>query len=339
MTLPSRGGIGFDGTGYSIKRQIFDDYLLRRSLQEGTQLVTGRVSFVGERGQGAELICEGQRCSFDIIVGADGANSVTAKTAGLVDEDRVEMGFALRRYLDGHVAMPRIDMLAPESMGGLLGYGWTFPNSGGVNAGVGVAVGQNRSRARGLHGHLDRYVAKLEHLLSTEAIGCDAGGWLKMGMIGTLPARGRVLLVGDAAGLVNPFQGEGIAAAIESGRFAAEAIMTAKAGAAIAYRRRLYDESLAFQSTGHLLLRVARQRTDLAGSALRGLVTLGRRHCGIAAGWGLFWNDLTAQSGPVPGGGVARGLALAGTLATRCDPIGRRYRASEWTRVPGIAGG
>ena len=45
-----------------------------------------------------------------------------------------------------------------------------------------------------------------------------------MGMVGTVPAAGRVLLVGDAAGLVNPLQGEGIAQAMTSGRAAAEAI-------------------------------------------------------------------------------------------------------------------
>ena len=52
------------------------------------------------------------------------------------------------------------------------------------------------------------------------------GGWLKMGIVGTTPARGRVLLVGDAAGLVNPMQGEGISQAMTSGRAAAETILS-----------------------------------------------------------------------------------------------------------------
>ena len=46
-----------------------------------------------------------------------------------------------------------------------------------------------------------------------------------MGLAGTTPARDRVLLVGDAAGLVNPLQGEGIAQAMDSGRAAAESIL------------------------------------------------------------------------------------------------------------------
>ena len=58
-----------------------------------------------------------------------------------------------------------------------------------------------------------------------------------MGMVGTTPARGRVLLVGDAAGLVNPLQGEGIAQAMGSGRAAAEAVLAGPGSAAARYRR------------------------------------------------------------------------------------------------------
>ena len=70
--------------------------------------------------------------------------------------------------------------------------------------------------------------------------GARLGGWLKMGMVGTTPAAGRTLLVGDAAGLVNPLQGEGIAQALGSARAAAEAVIVAgPAGAAAQYRAAL----------------------------------------------------------------------------------------------------
>jgi len=73
--------------------------------------------------------------------------------------------------------------------------------------------------------------AYLEHLLGlglldrapVSPLPRRLGGWLKVGTVGTTPATGRVLLVGDAAGLVNPLQGEGIAQAMTSGRSAAEA--------------------------------------------------------------------------------------------------------------------
>ena len=67
-----------------------------------------------------------------------------------------------------------------------------------------------------------------------------------MGMVGTTPARGRVLLVGDAAGLVNPMQGEGIAQAMTSGRAAAAAILATPGHAADSYRSRLAVEHLPY---------------------------------------------------------------------------------------------
>src|SRR5205807_7475212 len=74
------------------------------------------------------------------------------------------------------------------------------------------------------------------------------GGWLKMGMIGTTPARGRVLLAGDATGLVTPLQGEGISQAMGSARAAAEAVLAAPDQAAARYRAFLAETYAPFQS-------------------------------------------------------------------------------------------
>ena len=49
------------------------------------------------------------------------------------------------------------------------------------------------------------------------------GGWLRMGGTGTPPAMGNVLLAGDAAGLINPLQGEGIGPGMLSARLAVAA--------------------------------------------------------------------------------------------------------------------
>ena len=67
-----------------------------------------------------------------------------------------------------------------------------------------------------------------------------------MGMVGTTPAAGRVLLVGDAAGLVNPLQGEGIAQALGSGRRAAEAVLGDPGRAAERYRAALAADHLPY---------------------------------------------------------------------------------------------
>src|SRR5204863_5271799 len=65
------------------------------------------------------------------------------------------------------------------------------------------------------------------------------GGWLRMGGTGTPPAAGNVLLAGDAAGLINPLQGEGIGPAMVSARAAAEAVTAGPAGAAARYTEAL----------------------------------------------------------------------------------------------------
>ena len=96
------------------------------------------------------------------------------------------------------------------------------------------------------------------------------GGWLKMGMVGTVPGAGRVLLVGDAAGLVNPLQGEGIAQAMTSGRAAAESVLSSPGRAAEAYRHRLARAHLPYQriaAAGHAAL-IGRPRTVAAAGRL-----------------------------------------------------------------------
>jgi menaquinone-9 beta-reductase len=149
------------------------------------------------------------------------------------------------------------------------------------------------------------------------------GGWLKMGMVGTVPSSGRVLLVGDAAGLVNPLQGEGIAQAMTSGRAAADSILATPGSAADVYRRRLAATHLPYQritAAGHAAL-VGRPRAVSAVGRLLTAPGLGRA---IAGGWGIFWNELL--EGAAPGG--ARGVAAAsmrlGGAATA------RTRVARW---------
>ena len=96
------------------------------------------------------------------------------------------------------------------------GYGWVFPaGEGRVNVGLGVGVLADRTAGRRAARDLDAF---LEHASRVGVLGARApapsparplGAWLKMGLVGTTPARDRVFLVGDAAGLVNPLQGEG----------------------------------------------------------------------------------------------------------------------------------
>ena len=144
-----------------------------------------------------------------------------------------------------------------------------------------------------------------------------------MGMVGTTPAAGRVLLVGDAAGLVNPLQGEGIAQAMTSGRAAAEAIVGSPGSAAVRYGRTLVRSHLPYYriaAASHAAL-VARPRAVSAVGRLLTAPGIGRA---LADGWGVFWNELLVGSAP----GGARNVAAATTWLGR--ELTRPSSVSRW---------
>jgi geranylgeranyl reductase family protein len=183
------------------------------------------------------------------LVAADGATGPTARAAGWAAplctvpalEAEVEVpSHVLARFTDG----ARFDLGVPPG-----GYGWVFPKAAHLSVGVGVfAPGPTRRRLRDA---LGRYL---------QAIGLDGASLLRVRGAPIPvrprrpPARGRVLLVGDAGGLVDPLTGEGISLAIRSGRLAAESLLAA--GLEPQAAARAYVASLRREILGEL--RIAR---------------------------------------------------------------------------------
>ncbi len=99
------------------------------------------------------------------------------------------------------------------------GYGWVFPKGDHANLGVGGWLDEGPR----LRSHLDRLARA--HGIDPEALTEVRGHRLPMRPLGSSPGRDRVLLVGDAAGLVDPLSGDGIYEAFVSARLAAEAIL------------------------------------------------------------------------------------------------------------------
>lgn len=130
------------------------------------------------------------------------------------------------------------------------------------------------------------------------------GGWLKMGMVGTVPARDNVLLVGDAAGLVNPLQGEGIAAALESAAAAADAVLAEPGTAARRYRAELVARHRRFLALGASAQRALLSHPRLHAGTARALTLPGVGRA-VARPWAIAWNDLVEGAFP----GTARTLA------------------------------
>jgi flavin-dependent dehydrogenase len=102
------------------------------------------------------------------------------------------------------------------------GYGWVFPKGDHANLGVGGWLDEGPR----LRAHLEA-LARM-HGLESGALTDVRGHRLPMRRIGSPAARGHTLLVGDAAGLVDPLSGDGIYEAFVSARVAADAILAGR---------------------------------------------------------------------------------------------------------------
>jgi flavin-dependent dehydrogenase len=325
VLLPCFDGSSYPGRARAVTRTVFDDALRTAALDAGAIPCDGRAD--RPLGPGTTLdgfaVEGGDELRADFVIGADGATSHVARSAGLVESERVLWGFAVRCYLDQPVDLPAITLWEQTPWRAFPGYGWIFPGPQGV-ANVGVGIGTRADRQSGA-GAVRMLPAYLDHLVQLGLLDRPPerplprrlGGWLKMGMVGTTPAAGTVLLVGDAAGLVNPLQGEGIAQAMTSGRAAAEAVLGSPGHAAARYRKELARAHLPYQritAAGHAAL-VGRPRLVSAVGRLLTAPGVGRA---LAGGWGIFWNELLDGAEP----GRARQVAAASTVLGRAATAG-----------------
>jgi len=321
VRLPARRGRSYPGHGWSIARRRLDSLLVTEALNKGAQHLVARVSGITRDGAHIVVHLDGQGpLVADALVGADGATSAVAPSAGLLRATAASWGFALRTYVEADIDEPIIEVFDARPGAAFPGYAWLFPGPNGrANAGVGLSTGASRRNAAETSRQLDLALARFARrgLVDTaRPLERPLGGWLRMGLSGTLCAADRVLLVGDAAGLVNPLQGEGIAQALESGEMAARLLLDGPAQAAARYR--LWTEhrfggfqrpALAVQS--HL---IARPR---ALSRLVRLLTSWPVAPVVAPAWGLYWNDLLDGALPGPGRRLAGAADTIARLGAR----------------------
>jgi menaquinone-9 beta-reductase len=328
-------GLTYPGFGLVVPRQRFDAMLRGLALDAGAVALTGRAGeprfdhdgqLTGFRLEGAD----GIEVRGDVVIGADGALSRVGDVTGLVEPDQVLWGFAVRAYVASAPALPQIWFWEPGRWQGYAGYGWLFPGlDGAANVGLGVGVRGTRSGAARATRDLDAFVADLQDAGHLELPAARLGGWLKMGMVGTTPARGRTLLVGDAAGLVNPLQGEGIAQALGSARAAAEAVIAVgPSGAAAHYRRALGARYAHYAAATTPVTSAMLARPRLISAVGRVLTAPGVGLL-VAGGWSVYWNDLLEGAAP---GGPRRAAKVADRVAGALTWTSRDRR-SVWNSV------
>jgi menaquinone-9 beta-reductase len=321
--LPAFAGRSYAGHGIVVPRLVFDDALRRAAIASGAQPVRARISAVEQDPGGpvrALIAGDGSRFAADVIIGADGALSPVARLAGMLDSGTALWGFAIRAYVPAEVPLPLLVLLDAERRRIFPGYGWLFPGAAGAaNVGIGVGLGHQRQQAQ-LRGELDRFCLMLRaagDLAGDAQPGSVIGGWLRMGGTGTPPAAGNVLLVGDAAGLVNPLQGEGIAPAMVSARLAAQAVLVDPARAAQLYAEAVTEAFGRYMPGAAALQGALLRRPRAASASVRLLTAPGLRR--VAAGtWSLYWNGLVDGARPRPSAWAAGVVqSVAGRLAAR----------------------
>jgi len=242
----------FPNFGAVRPRQDFDELLVRNAEKAGARLhedttvseaildSQGRVVGVtGHVGKGKDKQPVSYRAPLTLA--CDGVSARLALSLGMVKRDDRPMGVAVRRYytsprthddfLESHLELwDRSDPANPKL---LPGYGWIFGMGDGTsNVGLGIlstskAYGTTDYRAllkSWLDGTPDEWGYRDEN-----AIGTVGGAALPMGFNRTPHYRPGLLLVGDAGGMVNPFNGEGIAYAMESAAVASRVAVQALA--------------------------------------------------------------------------------------------------------------
>lgn len=219
-----------------VRREKFDNELLQVAIDHGATFFDEK-KINDIRVENDKVTLEGEHgfnISSTYVIGADGVWSVIAEKTGLrtkntsfgislfneykLGEKEIEKYFSTKRF--GHLHL---------KFNGIPGYGWVFPKKEYLNIGIGIADASlfKKTFSYPLREVYDDYfnLLKKEGIIPPEL----EKGDVKAGTLPYHPLKktftDRVLLCGDAAGLINPLTGEGIDYAMYSGKIAADTII------------------------------------------------------------------------------------------------------------------
>lgn len=263
------------------QRRHFDHLLLQRAQDRGAQ------TLLGDGVQGIDpqrrtcTLRSGVVIGYDHLIGCDGVNSMAAKALFGRSFDPRGIGFGLETEIPREAVSRHVE--DPEIHFGVVrwGYAWIFPKRDTLTVGLGGLMRHNGD----MRPLMQNFVQRSTGLREGYRI---QGHHIPFGDARQTPGRGTVLLAGDAAGLVDPITGEGIAFAMESGHLAAQAVIGALKGGEAALPR--YTRSLrpALRAIGHgkalRHLFFPRAMEGLFRRTIPGSTTLTRLHMDLLAG-------------------------------------------------------
>lgn len=206
--------------GWTVTRERLDYLILERAAGAGARVLDQqRVQQVELSGDGALVRAKGQQYGCSVVVGADGANGVVARSAGLLKQRRVAVAMETELSVPDSELEKRAGCVHFDFGGVPRGYGWVFPKSEFLSVGVGNFAGRARNLKNALLGFLDALgVGNRQQEVIIRGQPVPLGGEER------ILHRGTLLLVGDAASLAEPMTGEGIYYAVKSGQIAARTI-------------------------------------------------------------------------------------------------------------------
>ena len=262
--------------GYVVRRRELDQMVALNAEAAGAQLLQGHEANqpILERGllRGAVVTDKETHSTFELraqyVIVADGANSRFGRSLGTSRAKQMPYGTAIRTYWESpRHAEPWIESaldVKDRNGNSMPGYGWIFPvGDGTINIGVGLLSTFRDFKSVNTTQLLDAYA----HMVADDW-GIDPGNPTQRATSGRIPMGGSVgpkvgptyIVVGDAAGSVNPFNGEGIDYAYETARMAAEvigeAIATGNAAALLRYQTLIDDEYGQYFKVARLFARI-----------------------------------------------------------------------------------
>lgn len=225
--------------GYDSRRMVFDNVLFQNAKKfaeaweefEVTDLLmeNGKVAGIMGKDKNKKEVT----VRAPVVVGADGANSVIARKAGLWKTSARHLIVALRAYYTGVKGMKgMIELHFLKSV--LPGYFWIFPLENGLaNVGIGMLLSDKNRKKTNLEQAMFDAIEK-EPLFRERFKGAEKVSGIKAWNLPLATAKKQlvadgIILIGDAASLIDPFTGEGIGNALVSGKIAAERIAEAHA--------------------------------------------------------------------------------------------------------------
>ncbi|MEZ5378674.1 MAG: NAD(P)/FAD-dependent oxidoreductase [Acidimicrobiales bacterium] len=246
----------FPNHGAVWPRRLLDAALMDAAVEAGAELVyeTEALPTVDDRGRVSGVEAAGRRFSADLVVLAAGAPGAASRLLGAERIADEPFGLAIRSYAASprHADQHLEACLTLRDANGtpVPGYGWMFPaGDGTVNIGVGALSTMKGFKSLNLNTLLDSY----RSLVADE---WDLGPNLERPRAWRLPMSVQQrhgegwVAVGDAAGLVNPMNGEGIDYGLESGMLAADLFLDDPATAPARYDQQVGERFDSFLRTG-----------------------------------------------------------------------------------------